>query len=336
METQDSRCNIVTADVIDELYGEGVLDAKAQAESLAFLRRKVEWRSWLDRISLILGAALLLSGIIFFFAFNWSRISGLMKLGIIELPLLGLILVVWKTGVQKLGGRMLLLSASTLVGVFLAVFGQTYQTGADAWQLFSLWSLLIIPWVFLSRFPGLYLLWIVLINIAVILHHQQTRESIDGLPTWLYLLLALLIFFFLAGREFLDARGIDWVSQLWPRRLLLSALLFYLVVPTIALIMTERSVRLEDVLATVLFTIFVYGAAIYFWRRVQDLSALALLVLSCDIVLLFLLGRVILEFSHDSGMILLLALAVMTVFTLSGRWLVKIRNAMQEGEYGQD
>ena len=39
---------------------------------------------WLDRLLLGLGAALVLAGVVFFFAFNWGRITPFEKFGLIE------------------------------------------------------------------------------------------------------------------------------------------------------------------------------------------------------------------------------------------------------------
>ena len=48
--------------------------------------------------------------------------------------------------------------AAVAVGALLAVFGQTYQTGADPFELFLTWALLIVPWTLAARFEPLYLL----------------------------------------------------------------------------------------------------------------------------------------------------------------------------------
>src|SRR5699024_11365250 len=42
--------------------------------------------------------------------------------------------------------QLLLLIASIITGSLLALFGQVYQTGADTWQLFFAWAILITPW----------------------------------------------------------------------------------------------------------------------------------------------------------------------------------------------
>ena len=42
------------------------------------------------------------------------------------------------------------------VGALMALFGQTYQTGADPWQLFFNWAVVIIPFVLISRFTPIF------------------------------------------------------------------------------------------------------------------------------------------------------------------------------------
>jgi uncharacterized membrane protein len=57
-----------------------------------------------------------------------------------------------------------------ITGSLLALFGQVYQTGADTWQLFFGWAVLITPWVIIARFPALWLLWLGLVNTGLILY----------------------------------------------------------------------------------------------------------------------------------------------------------------------
>src|SRR5690606_26743262 len=66
--------------------------------------------------------------------------------------------------------QLLLLIASIITGSLLALFGQIYQTGADTWQLFFAWAILITPWVVIARFPALWLLWLGLINALLLLY----------------------------------------------------------------------------------------------------------------------------------------------------------------------
>ena len=104
-----------------------------------------------DRSLLFVGSSLVLAGVIFFFAYNWSRMNAIAKFGLIEVGLLLCVLAASNRGLDRLTGKVLLLAASVLVGVLLAVYGQVYQTGADAYETIVVWALLILPWVIVGR-----------------------------------------------------------------------------------------------------------------------------------------------------------------------------------------
>ncbi len=72
----------------------------------------------------------------------------------------------WKTPSHPVGRAALFLSA-LLTGALFALIGQTYQLGADPWELFALWSVLLLPWAFAARQPDLWLLSLLLANIAL-------------------------------------------------------------------------------------------------------------------------------------------------------------------------
>jgi len=57
-------------------------------------------------------------------------------------------------------------------GGLLAFFGQTYQTGADPWQLFALWALLGLPLVLALRHDAPWALWSLVASVAVVLAVQ--------------------------------------------------------------------------------------------------------------------------------------------------------------------
>lgn len=105
----------------------------------------------LNYILLFFGTALILAAIIFFFAFNWDSLPKLGKLGIIQVGFVASCLAATLTQKNTVLSQTLLFAAATLVGVFLAVFGQIYQTGADPWQLFTLWAALILPFALIAN-----------------------------------------------------------------------------------------------------------------------------------------------------------------------------------------
>ncbi len=101
------------------------------------------WLKFLDIALLSLGVAFTLSGIIFFFAYNWANMAYFLKFGLIESGILLAIGFAHYRGLDKFSGQVGLMSAAILIGALLAVQGQVYQTGADAYQLFLSWAILI-------------------------------------------------------------------------------------------------------------------------------------------------------------------------------------------------
>ena len=162
---------------IDTLYADGFLNKSAYASALSHIDKQREWWTWINRCLLFAGAASALAGIVFFFAYNWSRLPAMGKFSLVEIGLIACLIGAWKVGLDKIGGQVLLLAASIFVGVFLAVFGQVYQTGADSYQLFVGWAVLILGWVLLGRFGALWIVWLALVNTGLILYFTQVADS---------------------------------------------------------------------------------------------------------------------------------------------------------------
>lgn len=102
-------------------------------------------KEWFSSRLLLAGSLFVLAGVICFFAANWQHLGQVLKLA---LPLAGLLacgLGAWYKGVQSAAGQAFGFGAGVLIGVFLAVFGQVYQTGAFVYQLFGPWCLLLVP-----------------------------------------------------------------------------------------------------------------------------------------------------------------------------------------------
>lgn len=183
------------------------------------------WRRFIDRLLLWLGCLALCAAVVFFIAYNWQAMGRFSKFALVEVPIVLAIIGYWRIGSDTMAGKLALLLASILVGVLLALYGQTYQTGADSWQLFFTWSCLLLPWLLIGRFAALWILWVSLINLSIILYYQ----SITGV-FWLaadsaaHMLWPLFIFnsLALAVWEFLATRW-QWLAQRWTVRLLALA-----------------------------------------------------------------------------------------------------------------
>src|SRR5690606_20158889 len=178
------------------------------------------------RLLLFLGAALMLSGVVFFFAYNWARMSAVAKFSVVEAGLWVCTLGAMRKGLDRLSGKVLLLAACVFVGVLLAVYGQVYQTGANAYENYALWGLLILPWVILGKFGALWVLWLVVANTALILFWVQVEPPQDfNFYYGLFLLLAGLNGLALAGYEYGVRRGWDWLEGRWIRHLVWLSIL---------------------------------------------------------------------------------------------------------------
>lgn len=178
------------------------------------------WRRFISTVLMGLGSLLVLSGVIYFFAFNWAALHRFGKIGLLMLAIAASAVAAWRLG-EGLAGQFALLFAAVLVGPMLAVYGQAYQTGADPYELFIGWVLLILPWVALSRFGPLWLLLLVLANVGICLYWEQVLDwHGDTGQAALMLTLAGLNGLAWAVHEHFGYRNVAWLQDRWLPRVL--------------------------------------------------------------------------------------------------------------------
>jgi uncharacterized membrane protein len=135
------------------------------------------WKKFLRIFFIALGVGFLVAGIIMFFAYNWDSLGKFSKIGLIELLIVIAVSLVLLTKLKQDIKNICLTGASVLVGVLFAVFGQIYQTGANAYDFFLGWSLSITLWVFVAGFAPLWLTFLLLINTTVVLYSEQVAYN---------------------------------------------------------------------------------------------------------------------------------------------------------------
>ncbi|WP_421206549.1 DUF2157 domain-containing protein [Aeromonas enteropelogenes] len=128
------------------------------------------WQWLFDRLLLWLGALCLGAGLVFFVAFNWHELGRLSRLALLEAPLFATLLVLWRTSLGDTARQALLLTLALNIGALLALVGQTYQTGADPWQLFATWTLMLLPLAALGQSPLLWTLSWLLAQLTLVLY----------------------------------------------------------------------------------------------------------------------------------------------------------------------
>jgi uncharacterized membrane protein len=256
-----------------------------------------DWIQFLTGALLLLGAGLLLSGIVCFFAFNWADLGRFAKFAVLQAAVaicagLGW----WK--LSNLSGRVALFAAAVLVGPLLGVYGQTYQTGADPWGLFFFWALLILPWVVVAHFTALWILTIALLDTALVLYWIQVREPwsfLFGTPEddWLmvFLWFAAIHAVAVVAWEVQYRRVRPWLAEEWAPRLLVSTAFVALLVPAILLVVDYETYKSP---ATGL-AVWVAAAAVFaYYTKVRgDLFMLTAAGGSIMTVLTFIAGRII-------------------------------------------
>ena len=142
--------------LLDSLLAQGYLTQPVYVDLLNRSRPQ-NTRRWLSGRLLAVGCAFILAGFVCFIAANWQEMGLILRL---SLPLIGLVLCGAGAYYKKLDtwpGQGFAFGAAVMIGAFLAVFGQIYQTGAFLYELFGLWALLLLPLCWLTRNKWMYL-----------------------------------------------------------------------------------------------------------------------------------------------------------------------------------
>jgi uncharacterized membrane protein len=315
--------------LVEALYSHGKITRAARNYALDFLYPHHQWGLWVSYILLTLGTTLVLAGILYFFAFNWAKMAPLTKLFLLQGGILISIVGACCRSLQRVSGQLLLLSASVLVGVFMAVFGQIYQTGASAYQLFMLWSLFTLGWTLLSKFAGQWLFWLVITNIFLILWWQQAALPSKDMAFIIFVYLAIFNGAALALREYFFAKqGYEWLDARWTRIILVLSTLLTLLIPMVCFIMAFRDDKVSSSLTlSGLIGVLGHAVAYCFYRyKRQDILALSAIVLSVCVMVETAGWQILLHVFNDrweAGMLLLLGLMTIVIFTCA---IIYLRN----------
>jgi uncharacterized membrane protein len=290
----------VSIPLLRRLLADGHLTADEESRLEETVRRQLPWQLWADRGLLGIGVALMLSGVVYFFAHNWDHLTNADKLALAAgAVILSFVGSAWR-GFDHLIGKTILFAASALVGVFIAVFGQVYQTGADSYQLFTAWALLIFPWVALGRCMPLWVLWLAVLDLAwgFYVPIETLWFGVDDVSTTRLEFVGLVAIngIALLVREVISGRGLDWLDRGWASDVFLAA-----TITPASLGVIYETLRTWDnnipsgaaFAATFVFAVMVFGLG-YFYSRVRhSLPSLAIMTLAACSVLTFQAARII-------------------------------------------
>jgi uncharacterized membrane protein len=192
----------------------------ARAVEVAGLRPTPRaWVILVDRLLLWLGGLATAFSVLFWVAYHWAEMGRWLRFGVVEATLLLAVGIALWPQASLTAKRVALTAACLLVGVLLGLFGQVYQTGADPWQLFFAWALLVLPWVWVAGFPLLWVLWLGLLNLAIGLYFRTwggpwgVLASSDAALWGLYGLNTLALVVVEGGTRYSGWRSSQWVIR---------------------------------------------------------------------------------------------------------------------------
>jgi uncharacterized membrane protein len=216
-------------------------------------------------------------------------------------------------GLGRDAGKLLVLCASVLIGVFWAVFGQIYQTGADAYNLFEVWSLMILGFAIIADFAPLWAVWLAVTNTFIVLYWQQAVVPPFSDETRILAILALFNLVFLGLREILAANGVSWLAPRWTRAILAALIVGLLVQPMGAFML--GSWRVTPVLAQSAYLGFAVLAGFFaFYRyKAPDMFALGVVVLAASVVAECAVFRVLEKSFGNNEVALFLSVSLATI-----------------------
>ncbi len=310
---------------------------------------RAQWQTSSSRFMLVVGFALLLAGVASFFAFNWADLHRFAKFGLIEAGIFGGAIAAWRQGITSLSGKTFLFASAFLVGMFLAVFGQTYQTGADPYGLFLAWSILVLPWTLIGRQSALWMLIAILANLTVILYWTEIyRPPLDefarvlGPLVWLglcvtdlYLAITLTLLngAFIAIWEYLSLKDPkqqrQWMKVRWLPRVTATGILAVITCASLVIIFGSLEFNRpnpHEAIVLLLFTATLASMIIYYQRTVIDLFILA----ECALALILLITSAVARLGPISfDFALFLSLMVIAETSMAAIWLHNISRKLE-------
>ncbi len=314
---------------LHELAARHQLDAAAARRlgQIAGLDRPPEALArWLPRGVAALAAVLLGSGLIFWVAANWDLLGRVGQFALLQgAVLLALGATLWR-GLQRLPAALLALLG---IGGLFAYFGQTYQTGADAWQLFALWAALAVPLGLALRSDLLWSAWVLVAMTAISLWlqaHVSLRFETQprDLPIWLAGWSCAVLLAVLSSPPigpWLGAGKLAWrVAVAFATVLLAGGALFGLF---------QSPMAWQYPLGLLLLAA---AAALLYRARSFDLANLSLVALALDVLLLAGLARGLyqMDMRDPIGQMLLITVASALLLSLTVKRVLQRTRAVQQ------
>lgn len=255
----------------------------------------------------IIGLALIAVSIVYLLAANWWMLPKFVQLFMPQVLLLGSALLSVHFAAREKLRQSLDTVSGLMLGLSLAVIGQIYQTGADSYQLFLLWVLLLLPWLYRPNI-GVFALFCVVSQLALYFYFKQSFWLVRAETAYLLSL------------NLLTGLSLIYALRYYP-------VLRYLLIAVVVLISVFSMFRFIDsnsiwYLASVLVLALLFST--YFYTRQQQLETSLLvagLALSFSILIFDLTDQYL---QNSAAGLLVLALLIFGWFAAISALLIKL------------
>jgi len=264
------------------------------------------WKKFLRLFFISLGVCFTTAGIIFFFAYNWADLHKFIKIGLIEVLIVITTFIILFAKIKLDIKNILLTGTSILVGVLFAVFGQIYQTGANAYDFFLGWTMFITLWVIISNFAPLWLVYIILINTTLILYSQQVAN--DWSEVFVFTLLFVINSLFLVFFIFISKATVKIKSPVWFSNLIALAAVSF---STIGISIGVFDQFKASFLVLIIITSILYGIGIKYGLKAKSSFYLSIIPFSIIVII----SSFLINISSEAGMFLIISLFVIVSVT---------------------
>ncbi|WP_282628252.1 DUF2157 domain-containing protein [Empedobacter sedimenti] len=280
---------------------------------------KVSWYKFLQILFISLGVSFLVAGLIFFFAYNWDELNKFVKLGLIQFLIILTIGLAYFLKIKENLKNIVLTGAALLVGVLYAVFGQIYQTGANAYDFFLIWTICISIWVIAANFYPLWLIFMLLINTTFILYTDQVSNGWDEITTPFILYCingSVLIMNILSNYYFKQIKAPNWYTNI----LAIATVTF----ATASIItMINFSYFYVSLINNITFLVYLlsFVAGILYGYRTKNIFYLAIIPFAIVIII----SSMLVMDTNEGGMFLIASLFITVSITIITMILLKLQ-----------
>ncbi|MBB5142964.1 DUF4401 domain-containing protein [Desulfovibrio intestinalis] len=307
----------LTRSSLSFLCDSGGISPTAWSKALDFCGFRPDGSAWLAywrQVSILGGVLFFLAGLICFIAWNWGDMRPFQRMGLVGLVVAGGGIGAVIRGLDTRLGQALLLTCGVAMGPMLAVFGQTYQTGAELWELFRVWTVLLVLLAIAGKQAGLWFASWLSGNVFVALWLGRSLSSpFDAfsqffvLPEWLLVIACAVALWEWAARRAGQKESRAWLRSRWLPRLLFFDLIVrttsYLIITIFdAYYVADGLVLWLPHQFVVLFAVIIACLSCWWYRKKEpDLFMLASLLGAGTVILIAVLAKS--ELFFDAGVV---------------------------------